>query len=195
MNTVLETLCSDHANFAKLLNVIEHQADLAASQQALDIDILAKAVEYLEGYPAHYHHALEDALAARLKAAAPGVNPKIDEIVRQHAQIRGRLAQLKEQLPRLSRPGDIVRADFAEDAYAYVDAEWSHMELERTALFTPALEAFADDDWLYLTTCIPQFQDPLFGGDIPAPLERLHQALLECDTRERTVKLLRKQIA
>ena len=194
MNLVLDTLCCDHANFAKLLNVIEQQANLVASDKDADAYILAKAVEYLEGYPAQYHHPLEDAFCARLKKALPAADPDIDDISRQHAAIREHIAHFKKQLSRLSRGESAARADFAAMAQAFVDAEWEHMEFERTALFPAGLQAFTDEDWAYLEHCVPSFLDPLFGGDVAQPLERLHQALLACDSQDGTLQLLKTYV-
>lgn len=192
MNPVLETLCSDHANFAKLMNVIEQQADLVSDGSPPDLDILHKVVTYLEGYPGRYHHPLEDALCARLQKALPVPDPDVDGVLLQHGEIRRRLLQFKEHLSDLNNGGSATHAKFVEFALAFIDAEWKHMELERTALFPTAMDALTLKDWSQLEASVPLFNDPLFGGEVDAPLERLHQALLMCDSTERAADVLRE---
>ena len=92
MNPVLDTLCCDHANFAKVLNVIEQQAGAVAAGRAADVDVLA---------------------------------------------------------------------------------------------------ALSDDDWIRLDVCTSSLPHPLFDCEVDEPLERLHQVLLACDSKQRTIDALR----
>lgn len=192
MNPVLETLCSDHANFAKLLNVIEQQAEAVSDGIAPDVDLLSKAVGYLEGYPGQYHHPLEDALCTRLQKSLPVPDPDVDGVLHQHHEIRQGLKRLKEELLALGNGDAAAPEKLAEVAFAFIDAEWKHMELERTALFPTAMDALTLKDWSQLEASVPLFHDPLFGGEVDAPLERLHQALLMCDSTDRAADVLRR---
>lgn len=190
MNPVLDTLCCDHANFGKLLNLLEEQAAAVKSGCAPDIAILEQVSAYLEGYPVEYHHPLEDALYARLKAAAPDCGAAIEDIERQHGEIRRRLQHFKDHLHRAKESGALARVTFAAVAYAFIDAEWAHMELEREVLFPTAMKVLRPEDWAWLESQVPRFHDPLFGGAVDAPLERLHQRLLVTDSKERARKVL-----
>lgn len=192
MNPVLDTLCCDHGNFGKLLNLIEEQADTVKAGCAPDLPLLDQVVAYLEGYPVEYHHPLEDAVYTRLRAVAPGCDSAIEEVTQQHGEIRRRLQHFKEHLARAKTESQLSRITFAAVAYAFLEAEWAHMELERTALFPAALKALSATDWVWLETQVPRFHDPLFGGSVDAPLERLHQRLLVVDSKERARHVLRR---
>lgn len=191
MNPVLDTLCCDHANFAKLLNVIEHQSAAVEAGRAADVDVLSKALVYLEGYPVQHHHPLEEALCTRLQPVGVVTSPEIDDILRQHSQVRRRLDRFKQRLADLAQNRDGASDAFVAAAGAFVQAEWEHMELERCGLFRAAAAALSDDDWFGLEAGISNLPDPLFDCGVEEPLERLHQALLECDSKQRTINALR----
>ena len=191
MNPVLDTLCYDHANFAKLLNVIEHQTGAVAAGLGADVDVLAKALAYLEGYPALYHHPLEEALCARLRPARSVTSPDIDDIRRQHGAVRQRLERFKRHLDDLTQDRDGAADAFVTAAGEFVQAEWEHMELERCGLFPAAAAVLGEGDWAGLEEHISSSPDPLFDCEVEGPLELLHRALLECDSKQRTIYALR----
>jgi hemerythrin-like domain-containing protein len=190
MNPVLDMLCCDHTNFAKLMNIIEQQAEVMTAGCEPDYEILTKAVEYLERYPALYHHPLEDRLCQRLKNGAAGLAPAIDATLQQHEEIRSRLSQFKRLLEEAKSGAIVSRTAFAEAAADFVSSEWMHMEFERTELFPVALAALIDDDWAALENELSPVADDLFGASLDASLQRLHALLLESDSKDKTRDIL-----
>jgi len=190
MNPILDQLCADHANFGKLLNVIEQQAELISAAAVPDYEVLAKAIEYLEGYPTLYHHPLENILFERLTRGSPSATEAAGAIEREHSEIQSQLARLKEVVASAERGGIVTRSSIVDAASAFVESEWAHMERERTDLFPMAAAALLDDDWSFIEGRAAPEKDTLFGGTAPAPMQRLHELLLACDTRKQTTRVL-----
>lgn len=180
MSTLLDGLREDHANFGKILNVIESQAEAIREGRAPDLDILVKAVTYFSGYPALFHHPAENAICERLKKARPAVSASVDIILAEHGEVGARLGAFRRKVEDAlagRRPPD---AEFAQAALAFVDAEWSHMEKERAHLFPAALAVLSADDWRTLAGRSTLDRDLLFRGTVPEELDRLHSLMVEC---------------
>ena len=65
MGGILDTLRSDHANMARLLNILERQVSAFREGEAPDYEIVQGVVEYFLDYPDLCHHPKEDLLARR----------------------------------------------------------------------------------------------------------------------------------
>lgn len=191
MNPVLDVLCSDHANFGKLLNVIEQQAEAMSSGTGADITILAQAVAYLESYPTLYHHPLEDAVYWRLRAVRPDKAADVAAILYEHASIRQLLTRFKQTLTHYNAADPATITRLAAAAFAFVDTQWLHMEYERSGLFAAAAENLSAQDWQDLMEDMPRPVDALFSAHITIPaLRELHSQLLTCDnTRDASLAL------
>lgn len=192
MNKVLNVLCSDHANFGKLLNVIERQAEDIAAGNAPELTIMAQAVAYLEGYPTLYHHPLEDAVYWRLRAVQPDKAVDVAAVLYEHAAVRQLLTRLKHALIHFN-PSDTVSAiRLAKAAQAFVDAQWLHMEYERTGLFQVAATNLTAADWAAIMEDVPRAIDPIFSTHIVIPaLRDLHIRLLKCTSTREATNILR----
>ncbi len=182
MSMLLDGLREDHANFGKILNVIESQAEAIQEGRTPDLDILVKAVTYFSGYPALFHHPAENAVCERLKKARPAVSASVDLVLAEHADVGARLGAFRRKVEDALAGRQPPDAEFAEAALAFVDAEWSHMEKERAHLFPAALAVLSDNDWHTLAGRSTLDRDLFFRGTVPEELRRLHDLMIECRT-------------
>jgi hemerythrin-like domain-containing protein len=185
MNTVLDALCTDHANFGKLLNLIEHEAN----SDAPDLAALTSAADYLADYPTVYHHPLEDAIYMRLKHAAPDRAGAVDGILDEHIQLRAQLDAFRAAIACGKRAGEDA-ATLRAAASTFVEGQWAHMESERAVLFPAAYDALDAADWAAIQQEMPVIEDPLQSTAPRGPLRRLHEMLVASVSKEHTASIL-----
>lgn len=166
MNTVLEVLSSDHANFARLYKFIAGQAERAATGGQPDLEALVEAVEYLGDYPAHFHHPLENAICERIKQARPAVKAYAERLQHDHAELDLRLARFKKLMTDARQGREVAIADFVSAVNLFVEAERKHMESEDRELYPAAKAVLNAKDWAKIRERAASGRDPLFG---PAP--------------------------
>ena len=180
MSELLKGLYADHANFAKVLNVIESQAEAISAGETPHLDAVVKAVTYLGGYPALFHHPAEDAICQCLKKARPALSGTVDSIMAEHTEVAVRLAALRRTVESALAGSAALGADFAEAAFAFADAEWKHMEKEGTLLFPAAQAVLSAKDWRLLQERTTLDSDLHLRSDVPKEIERLHDLMVEC---------------
>ena len=83
-----------------------------------------------------------------------------------------------------------ARSAFARAARDFVDAQWAHMEYERSHLFPAAQAALADSDWEMVSRALARTEDPLFGSKPAGRLRALHRMLLACDSKDQAPEVL-----
>ena len=183
-NGVIDLLRRDHLNIARLLSIIDEQAELAAAGDQVGLEALGEAIDYFADYPARHQHPLEDALCRRLKRARPAVARSIDLLLYEHVETASRLAQFKDLIVGVRQGRDVRCTAFASTAGVFVNAELEHMARENDQLFPAALAVLGPDDSTLLQEQIGRSQDPLFGIVTTPHFECLRQLLDE--TGEKT---------
>ena len=179
MNLVLDRLFKDHAHIAQVLDFITAQAQAAANGQSADLEALTEVVEYLEDYPSHFHHPLEDMVCDQLTRARPASSTYVEGIRREHAENGSRLAKFRQLIADAWKGEVVTQAQFASAASEFVTAERAHMDRENTELFPAAKSVLKDDDWRHLEERMPKAQDPLFGPNPSPRLALLRRLLIE----------------
>lgn len=177
MNPVLDRLFEDHAHIAKVLDFISAQARAAANGESADLEALTEVVVYMEDYPSHFHHPLEEMLCDQLVQARPATSSYVDGIRKEHEEIGGRLARFRQLIADAWSGQTVTQADFASAADVFVTAERAHMTRENEELFPAAKSVLKADDWAHLKEHMPQTLDPLFGPN-PSPRLGLLRRLL-----------------
>jgi len=73
MSNVIAALDSDHANIAKLLELIESEILAIEVGKTPDYPLLQDIMRYMTHYPDRYHHPKEDLIFAQLLKREPAV--------------------------------------------------------------------------------------------------------------------------
>jgi hemerythrin-like domain-containing protein len=187
MAGIIAELHRDHINFLKVLDAIERQANIVATGETPDLDILTGAIEYLREYAGRLHHPLEDAVYDHLKRARPTAAAGIDDMLREHVEVTERLLRFTEAVTNVTRGLEVARAGFARTAYAFVNAERNHISREEAEFLPMALQFLESDDWRAIETVRVERADPGDASETTPALDRLRRMVLEWDTEDQAL--------
>ena len=132
---------------------------------------------YMTHYPDVVHHPREDLAFARIKVLEKRVGPTVDELSRQHAQLR----KIGEELVR--GLGDIVNGSIASresvemPGRAYIASFRNHMATEEKDILPLAGKLLQAKDWSAIKTAIKHIDDPLFGKTAEKRYAALHRQI------------------
>ncbi len=179
MSRVLDQLHQDHANMAKLLDLLEREMAGFAAGEAADFDLVREIVRYVGDYPATCHHPKEDLVFARLAERDPNAKELAEALMAEHrtlAEVNRDFARLVEQVA--AAEVELPRAAFAEQARAFLGANREHMGREEQDILRRARAALSAADWDEIDATI-RANDPLFGSGQAAHYDRLRKRVLD----------------
>ncbi len=174
MSNTLDKLHIDHRNQAKLLQMVERQAEGVRRGEELDLPLLQLALQYFQNYPDLLHHPKEDALYERLVARDESVAQQITNIRQDHLRLAAETDAIADEL---SRPY-LTPLDLAGRLQRFVDHYRSHMTIEEAELFPRARTLLDAEDWAHVEAEIAPAVDPLFDGAASSQYQRLFTALV-----------------
>lgn len=186
MVEIINILRREHADMAKLLDVLDRQIDLIERRVRVNRELIGDVLDYFRGYPVLCHHPKEDLLYGKLRRVADApLLVLVGDLVAQHGELDRLLrdceAALDNLLPaRGSRPDRFV-AVLRHFVVHYRD----HLEREDEVLFPAALNLIAEEDWAEIDRQALEFEDPLFGKNFDARFAALREQILALDRPER----------
>jgi len=80
MRSEILRLRQEHANFRKLLDLLEEQLDLFHRGESPSYQLMTDILHYMINYPDHFHHSREDAIFACLAKRDPGTAKSVEEL-------------------------------------------------------------------------------------------------------------------
>ena len=163
--SLLARLHDDHRRLARLMAVLEHQAQLLEEDgDGPDYDLLTNLLEYIGDYPDAVHHPMEDQLFERLvnKGLTPSEMKLVSVNLRQHAEIIEATRTLAADVATVMSGAVISGRSLQQHARDYVELQRSHMINEEERLFPLAERMLGDDDWEQVAASIDNQHDPLF---------------------------------
>lgn len=176
---VITALDRDHANIAKLLEILESEILAIEVGKTPDYYMLKKIMRYMTQYPDEFHHPKEDRIFARLATRRPEIRADIEEISKEHATI----GSAGQKLNGLLRSSDIdsvnVREALAAAGLDYVRTLREHMLMEEGIFFPLAMEALTKEDWQQIDESIESATDPLFGEKISDEFQKLYALIID----------------
>jgi hemerythrin-like domain-containing protein len=154
---------AEHVNFGRLLGLLETQLDSFHRGDSPDYELMLDIMYYMTHYPDQIHHPKEDLAFARIVAREPGMRAAIDELLRQHEELRDSGAELVRVLDDVVN-GSVVARDRVEDpARAYLAGFRGHVQKEESEVFPAAARVLTATDWTAINNAAGQRDDPLFG--------------------------------
>ena len=143
---------AEHANFAKLLGLLEGQLDLFHQGESPDYEMMLDIMFYMTHYSDVLHHPKEDLAFARIKEREDGARKLVDLLTDQHESLR----QSGEAL--------VHALDDVVNGRAYVSLLRQHMQTEESEILPLAAKLLRARDWAAIDSAIKSFEDPLFGA-------------------------------
>ena len=178
MSQVIAALNRDHANVAKLLDLLESEILAIEVGKTPDYSLLRKIMQYITQYPDTFHHPKEDLIFAQLVRREPEVHADVEALLNEHVSLG--VAGLEFECSLLTTNIDSVnvREGLAAVGFAYIRVLREHMLIEEGILFPIAMEVLTKEDWKLIEEQVDTFEDPLFGSVIADEYQKLYGLII-----------------
>lgn len=179
MPEAIRLLRKEHANIAKLLNVLEGQLALIDEAQRPDHDVLKGVADYFLDYPDRCHHPKEDVIFRKLKERDPAAARLAGDLEAEHGEIARSARRLSEAVKNLQEDVEVPRDAIHRVISRFIDSEREHMKMEEETFFPAALSSLTPEDWEAIDARITDRADPLFGYEVEKQFENLSEHILK----------------
>lgn len=176
---VIAALDRDHANIARLLELLESEILAIEVGKTPDYSLLQDIMRYLNEYPDRFHHPQENLIFAQLIKRDPDTRDAVDRLVAEHIDISV-AGQNFNILIRTSNVDSVsVRERLRISGLAYIRALREHMLKEEKNMFPLAMAILTKEDWQIIEKRIDAIDDPLFDTEIAEGYERLYRLITD----------------
>ena len=180
MTNVISRLQEDHGNFVRLLDMIE--AQLIALQRidapAVEISVMASALEYICDYPNRYHHPIENAMFAVVMKKTHQYDNLLKIIGMEHRIIDQQTAELCTLIAQLENGDTHCLDQLIELTEKYLELQRRHLIDEEDVAFPIAMKLLDENDWAEIEQAVEYTDDPLFENDTDGKFESIYQKLI-----------------
>ena len=179
MSDVIAALDRDHANMAKLLELLESEILAIEVGKTPDYPLLQDIMRYMTHYPDRFHHPKEDLIFAQVLKREPGARADVEDLLEEHISI-GLAGQEFDRLLRTPAADSVkVREQLGTSGFAYIRALREHMLKEERKLFALAMEVLTKEDWQLIDEEVDAVEDPVFGAMIADEYQRLYRLITD----------------
>ncbi len=179
MSHVIAALDRDHANVARLLELLESEILAIEVGKTPDYPLLQDIMRYMTQYPDRFHHPKEDLIFVQLLKRDPGARADVDDLLEEHIT----LGLAGQDFDRLLRTSSVDSVDLREQlgtlGFAYIRALREHMLKEERKLFPLAKVVLTKEDWKLIDDEVDAIEDPLFGPMISDEYQRLYRLITD----------------
>jgi hemerythrin-like domain-containing protein len=179
MAKAIEELQLDHANFLKLLKVLEEELAVFDSGEAPDYEIIDSVAAYFTDYAERFHHPLENRIFARLKERAGSAVASISHLPREHERLSEEAASFRALTQSVLQEAEIPRALFHERARRFIEQERAHIAGEEKHFFSKVTALLDEEELNRLLPEEEKESDPLFDKEVKEEYRLLAQRLLD----------------
>ena len=130
MNDPIAHWHAEHANFSRLLDILQKELDAFHEGRQPNYDLMADIVTYLRHFPDRHHHPREDAAFARLAGHDPTMSPALERLRQEHRVIAAAGAELLKTLGEVAAGAVIARAVLEAVAATYLVYYCHHIDAE-----------------------------------------------------------------
>jgi hemerythrin-like domain-containing protein len=154
---------AEHANFTKLLDVLDRQLALFHAGENPNYELMLDIVSYLRHFPDRHHHPHEDVAFARLAARDPAMQVKVNRLLQEHRVLAKAGDDLLALLNQAADEAIIARVEVEAAAATYLIYYRHHIASEERDILPRAAELLTPEDWSAVAAAVPPGHDPLFG--------------------------------
>ena len=177
MTDVVSIWHAEHANFARLLDLLEKQVAAFQAGGQPNYDLMLDIVYYLRHYADEVHHPQEDVVFTCLLKRDPKMKPQIDRLAQEHRVIGAAgetlLRHLDEIVGGALEPRSIVEAAAA----TYLAYYRQHLAGEDKEVIPRAAQLLTQEDWAAAVAAVSTKPDPLYGEDFEARFRKLRRQI------------------
>ena len=180
MRLTLETLYKDHDNLRRILCLLEKLLIDIYRGSSADHLMLQRILIYIQDYPSRIHHPAEYAVFSAISKDG-GSNKKFHEdvntLIEDHSEIDDIIKNAIEALGSnlVSTHPDIT--DIGDKLSTLIIRERSHLLFEEMNIYPYIAEHMDSENWDIISSLIPDYEDPLFGGKVKKKYKSIFKAL------------------
>ena len=178
MSDAVLLLRLEHANQARLLDIIDDKLRRLDKGEAVDLDLVASILDYCESFGGTCHHPKEDLIFHALQARDPAAAASVGRLLEEHEELARLISDLAGHI-EAGRMGAEVPGDRLVDALRhFCEFYRRHMEMEETHFFPTALRVLSEDDWKDIDFDLFDRDDPLFSNEVEERFDALRERLI-----------------
>ncbi len=154
-HTILDRLQSDHQKLSRFLYSFRvYMQRLEDPDSQCDISLILNMLDFINIYPEHFHHPVEDLLFRHLLETYDIDGSDVRETLEQHGELEANTRQIRVDFETLSNSSQGSLDRFIAAVMDYIDRQLAHLIQEETLIFPLIEEYFDDADWRILETAI-----------------------------------------
>lgn len=163
MPEVLTRLHKEHADFARLLDLLDRQRALFAAGSA-DYDTIGAILQYCLEYPDAVHHPKEDLIYGALRSRDPDLAAEVGDLEEEHRDLALAARELAALIERALAEVLVDRTHVHDLTRDFIRRYRHHIEREELHVFPAARQVLSDQDWADIDGRMEGSSgDPLFG--------------------------------
>ncbi len=177
MSQVIAALERDHANIAKLLEILESEILAIEVGKTPNYSLMQDIIRYMAQHADRFHHPKEDLIFAQLLKRDPEVRADVEDLIEEHIVI-GLAGQEFAELLRASGVDSVaVRQQLGASGFDYIRALREHMLREERKVFPSAMAVLTKKDWQVIDEAVSSIDDPLFDEMTADDYQRLYRLI------------------
>lgn len=167
----------EHANFAKLLNLLEGQLNLFHRGLSPNYPLMLDIMCYMTHYPDLLHHPVEDRAFEIVKKRVPAHAALVDELMAEHDVAVTSSARLAADLDSIVNGAILPREAVEQPGRDFIAHFRHHMAREEADLFPVVAEQLTALDWATIDATIKPAPDPVFGVNAERQYENVRREI------------------
>jgi len=167
----------DHANFARLLDLLQGELESFHWAGKPDHRLMLDVMTYMTQYPDKFHHPAEELAFAKALMRDPRLAGSIEALKEEHVTLRQSGEALLEQLEAILNEAIIARAEVEASGLNYIRSLRRHMRREEAEVFPAVGRVLRPADWAKIDEAMEHRPDPLFGPTVEARFRTLSRQI------------------
>jgi hemerythrin-like domain-containing protein len=180
MTMIMEMLHDDHVEMAKILNVFEREIEREKRGQNVDFELIRAILDYCGGYPALWHHPLEDLVYHKLRLMDDFQElDLLGNLLTEHEELEQDRLELTAGVDNLEEDVEASHTGFHALAESFLARYRLHMAHEEEELFPEAQRRLSSQDWAEIEVQTLQRRDSPTGTMFGKQFEKLRSEIAD----------------
>lgn len=180
MHKIMTDLHQDHVNLAKLLTLLEQQADLLATGGEADLLLMTDIADYIRRYSDQIHHPKEDTIYEVFSARSGAAEAVIAGLLLEHQDLPTITQAFQGLLDNVINDSAILsRQELQGKITAFIEAQKAHLNTEEAELFPLINSTLEAADWVAVEQSVEEHSDPLFGHQLMERYRNVHRLVMQ----------------
>jgi len=159
----LAVIEAEHRNMRRVASALSALAKrLATAANADDLHTVALIADYLDAFPARYHHPKESGLLfAQIRRRSGEGGETLDRLDREHKVVPRQVARIRALAATVSANDQASVARLIEESARFCATLEEHMRLEEEVALPLARRVLLSEDWATIDAAFAAHRDPL----------------------------------